>query len=217
MAALLRWCIRRGVEAFPSFLMRLRNADAYFITRAGDLEVQSWADTTWYVQIPMPWWWADFILGAPKIEWFLGKIGAPHFAFTKTDKGCLSFHVDEWNASYGIGLQFRGDNGIWPVTIGCRPYSISERLDGRGILPWSGERRTRITECAIAKQEMRSFPNSLRMCRPEHCILITPSEVTDDIADVSMNWSQIWRIGGNISDGFFCVARGTYISDRLPL
>ena len=121
MAAILHWCIQRDIEVFPFFLRILHNVTADFITRSDDSEVQRWGKCGMFRPNPLPWRWGEFLHGVPKIEWFPERVDRPQFSLMRTDRECLSFHVAEWNASNGAGLQFWRDNGIWPLTIDCRP------------------------------------------------------------------------------------------------
>ena len=68
MAAILHWRTLRDIEAIPFFLICLRRVAADFVTRADDLEVQRWALTKGFVQIPLPWRWGEFMKSVPEIE-----------------------------------------------------------------------------------------------------------------------------------------------------
>ena len=68
-----------------------------------------------------------------------------------------------------------------------------------------------------AKQEMRIFSKCMHICHPEHCVLITPSEVTGDITNISMNWSQTWWLDSNLFDGFLCGAWNVHVRPIVTL
>ena len=159
----------------------------------------------------LPWRRGEFLQGVPEIEWFPERVERPKFSLGGTERGGLSFHVAEWDATNGIGLQYWRDNEAWPLTIDCRSCAMNGRLSGKGIRPWNGERLTCIIGSARTDQEMKIFSKCSHMRRPEHCVLITPSEITDDIADVAMNWAQSWRLDGNTFGGFLCGAWNVYM------
>ena len=57
----------------------------------------------------------------------------------------------------------------------------------------------------------------MHKCKPEHCILITPSHVTGDLSQGSSNWTQAWWVDSNFYDGFLRGAWNVYVKSTRTL
>ena len=216
MDAIPQWFILYEIES-PAFSLRsLRSIIADFITRADELEIQRVAESQGFVQIPFPWRWAKFGQSVPEIEWFDGRTGRPRFSLSMANRE-LSSHVDKWNACNGIWIQFWRASNIWRASIDCLSLTMSRRLSEVGAKPWSGEKTVSIIGSARAKQEIRSFSKRTHIWQPGHFLLVTPSEVTDDITNIAMNWSQTWWLGSNLFDGLLLGSWNAHVRSSVAL
>ena len=216
LSAILFWSISHDIGIFPFYLRSLHNISDDFLTRAHTDEIDRWDEARKFRQAQLPWRWKDFLCGIPKVSWFTEGVEQPRYSLATT-KDNLSFAVAEWNASNGIGMQFFRDHGIWPLCIDFRAGSILPKLEGEGLTTWPNQLLRCVAGSAWSKTEIVKFVETTQVCKPEHCLLITPSHVTDDHLKGSANWTQAGWADSNLFDGFLCGAWNVYVKSPRTL
>lgn len=180
-------CIKNGIEVYPFYLRSLRNIRPDFITREDDRNIQLWATEEGFSRIEKPWWWEQFLACAPKLDWVEDRIvNLPRLLKIGTMDGLG--RVGEWNPKSGICLQIIDNLGLDYHAIG-----------GSGLF-----QDYRITECnkwklifgsARHRGEIDEFRELLERTEVKIAILITPSEVEEEIWYPTGFWTQSWQCG----------------------
>ena len=134
----------------------------------------------------------------PRAEWVIGRIAQPRFSLRLVDQE-LSFRAVERNAINRIGMQFCRTSNAWPAMLGCRALKLHHRrIVCSGIKSCPGDHLACMIGSARTKQEVRGFSPCAHSSQPESCVSITPSEIEDEITIISTNWTQTWRLEGNV-------------------
>ena len=177
--------IKNGIESYPYYLRSLRDIRPDFVTRENRHNVDMWAHETGFIEVAKPWRWKQFTSCAPKLDWLEDRVvNLPrHLKIGNTS--CLGLY-GEWPPLSGIGLQIFDDLGLdYRAINGMSLFGLYKHdTDATWKLIFGSARH---------KGEIDSFRYFLNAACFDIAIMLTPSEVEEEIWYKGGFWTQGWH------------------------
>ena len=185
VATLHIWCIENGVEVYLFYIRSSRNIRPDFTTRESEHEVARWANQHGFSQVEIPSWWKQFLSRAPKLGWLESPMANLPRHLDTGAIGRLG-PVCEWRPLSGIGLQIFD-------SLGMDYYAIDGLLLSQPYCSDVEREWELIFGSARRKGEIDDFRNQSKSAKYEIAVMITPSEVEEEIWYQSGFRTQSWQ------------------------